>query len=33
LLGGATVVKIRGMLTAGGRPLYVIDGVPLNDVY
>jgi TonB-linked SusC/RagA family outer membrane protein len=33
LLGGATVVKIRGnaSITAGGRPLYVIDGVPLND--
>jgi TonB-dependent starch-binding outer membrane protein SusC len=33
VLGGATVVKIRGnaSITAGGRPLYVIDGVPLND--
>lgn len=33
VLGGATVVKIRGnaSITAGGRPLYVIDGVPMND--
>ncbi|MFV8359373.1 SusC/RagA family TonB-linked outer membrane protein [Flavobacterium sp. LS1P3] len=33
VLGAATVVKIRGnaSITAGGRPLYVIDGVPLND--
>jgi TonB-linked SusC/RagA family outer membrane protein len=34
VLGAATVVKIRGnaSITAGGRPLYVIDGVPLNDI-
>ncbi|SHG36851.1 TonB-linked outer membrane protein, SusC/RagA family [Flavobacterium segetis] len=34
VLGAATVVKIRGnaSITAGGRPLYVIDGVPLNDL-
>lgn len=33
ILGGATVVKIRGnaSINAGGRPLYVIDGVPMND--
>jgi TonB-linked SusC/RagA family outer membrane protein len=33
VLGAATVVKIRGnaSITAGGRPLYVIDGVPMND--
>jgi TonB-linked SusC/RagA family outer membrane protein len=33
VLGAATVVKIRGnaSITAGGRPLYVIDGLPLND--
>ena len=33
VLGGATVVKIRGnaSISAGGRPLYVIDGVPMND--
>ena len=33
VLGAATVVKIRGnaSITAGGRPLYVIDGVPLSD--
>jgi TonB-dependent starch-binding outer membrane protein SusC len=33
VLGSAPVVKIRGVasLTAGGRPLYVMDGVPLND--
>jgi TonB-linked SusC/RagA family outer membrane protein len=34
ILGGATVVKIRGnaSINAGGRPLYVIDGVPMNDL-
>ncbi|MFV8354138.1 SusC/RagA family TonB-linked outer membrane protein [Flavobacterium sp. XS1P32] len=33
VLGAATVVKIRGnaSITAGGRPLYVIDGVPMSD--
>ena len=33
VLGGATVIKVRGnsSITAGGRPLYVIDGVPMND--
>ena len=33
VLGAATVVKIRGTasINGGGRPLYVIDGVPLAD--
>ena len=34
ILGGETNLQIRGVssLTSGVRPLYVIDGVPLNDV-
>jgi TonB-dependent starch-binding outer membrane protein SusC len=33
ILGSASIVKIRGVssLNSGGRPLYVVDGVPLND--
>lgn len=33
VLGAASAVRIRGAasITAGGEPLYVIDGVPLND--
>ncbi len=33
ILGSAPVIKIRGVasLSAGGRPLIVMDGVPLND--
>lgn len=33
VLGAASSVRIRGVssITAGGQPLYVIDGVPLND--
>ncbi len=33
VLGSASAVRIRGAasITAGGEPLYVIDGVPLND--
>ena len=34
VLGAATQVKIRGnaSISGGGRPLFVIDGVPLNDL-
>ncbi len=34
ILGAGISVKIRGnaSISAGGRPLYVIDGVPLNDL-
>ncbi|MDN5203283.1 TonB-dependent receptor [Fulvivirgaceae bacterium BMA10] len=34
ILGGETNLQIRGVasITSGTRPLYVIDGVPLNDV-
>jgi len=33
LLGGAPAVRIRGAasISGGGSPLYVVDGVPLND--
>ncbi len=33
ILGSAPVIKIRGVasISSGGRPLVVIDGVPLND--
>lgn len=33
ILGAAPVIKIRGVasISSGGRPLVVIDGVPLND--
>ncbi|WP_198315424.1 SusC/RagA family TonB-linked outer membrane protein [Chitinophaga tropicalis] len=33
LLGNASLVRIRGAasINAGGQPLFVIDGVPLND--
>ncbi|MFD0860957.1 SusC/RagA family TonB-linked outer membrane protein [Sungkyunkwania multivorans] len=33
ILGAAPVIKIRGVasISSGGRPLFVIDGVPLND--
>lgn len=33
ILGAAPVIKIRGVasITSGGRPLIVVDGVPLND--
>ncbi len=33
MLGANAAVKIRGVgsITAGGNPLYVVDGVPLND--
>ncbi|MEJ8801071.1 SusC/RagA family TonB-linked outer membrane protein [Pontibacter sp. H249] len=33
VLGAAANVRVRGVssITAGGQPLYVIDGVPLND--
>lgn len=33
ILGAAPVIKIRGVasISSGGRPLIVIDGVPLND--
>lgn len=33
LLGAASNIRIRGAasITAGGEPLFVIDGVPLND--
>lgn len=33
LLGAATNIRIRGVasLNAGGQPLFVVDGVPLND--
>ena len=33
ILGSAPVIKIRGVasITSGGRPLFVIDGVPLGD--
>ena len=33
VLGAANVIRIRGVgsLTAGAQPLFVIDGVPLND--
>jgi TonB-linked SusC/RagA family outer membrane protein len=33
LLGGAALLRIRGAasITAGGQPLFVVDGVPLND--
>jgi TonB-linked SusC/RagA family outer membrane protein len=33
ILGSATQVKIRGnaSISGGGRPLFVIDGVPMND--
>ncbi|WP_300977135.1 TonB-dependent receptor [Flavobacterium sp.] len=34
VLGSATQVKIRGnaSISGGGRPLFVIDGVPMNDL-
>jgi TonB-dependent starch-binding outer membrane protein SusC len=34
ILGAGISVKIRGnaSISAGGRPLYVVDGVPLNDL-
>ena len=34
VLGGETNLQIRGVasITSGTRPLYVVDGVPLNDV-
>jgi len=33
ILGSAPVIKIRGVgsISSGSRPLFVIDGVPLND--
>lgn len=33
LLGGNPVIRIRGAasITGGGQPLFVVDGVPLND--
>lgn len=33
ILGSAPVIKIRGVgsISSGGRPLVVLDGVPLND--
>ena len=33
ILGAAPVIKIRGVasISSGGRPLIVVDGVPLND--
>lgn len=33
LLGAATAIRVRGVasLNAGGQPLIVVDGVPLND--
>lgn len=33
VLGAATNIRIRGVasLSAGGQPLFVVDGVPLND--
>ena len=33
ILGAAPVIKIRGVasINAGGRPLVVVDGVPMND--
>ncbi len=33
ILGSAPVIKVRGVgsLTSGGRPLFIVDGVPLND--
>ncbi|MDT7828178.1 TonB-dependent receptor [Pricia sp. S334] len=33
ILGAAPVIKIRGVasISSGGRPLFVVDGVPLND--
>ena len=33
ILGAAPVIKIRGVasISSGGRPLVVVDGVPLND--
>ncbi len=33
ILGAAPVIKIRGVasISSGGRPLVVLDGVPLND--
>jgi TonB-linked SusC/RagA family outer membrane protein len=33
VLGSAPVIKIRGVasITAGGRPLFVVDGVPMSD--
>lgn len=33
ILGAAPVIKIRGVasISSGGRPLIVIDGVPMND--
>ncbi|MFS4418697.1 SusC/RagA family TonB-linked outer membrane protein [Maribacter sp. 2307ULW6-5] len=33
VLGSANVIRIRGVgsLTAGAQPLFVVDGVPLND--
>jgi TonB-dependent starch-binding outer membrane protein SusC len=33
ILGSAPVVKVRGVasITAGGRPLYVVDGIPMSD--
>ena len=33
ILGAAPVIKIRGVasISSGGRPLIVVDGIPLND--
>jgi len=33
VLGAANVIRVRGVgsLTAGAQPLFVVDGVPLND--
>lgn len=33
ILGSAPIIKIRGVasITAGGAPLIVVDGIPLND--
>jgi hypothetical protein len=34
VLGGLLLLKLEvTSITAGGRPLYVIDGVPMNDGY
>src|SRR3546814_12448403 len=33
LLGAAANIRIRGAasITAGGEPLFVVDGIPMND--
>jgi len=33
VLGGASSIRVRGVasINAGGQPLFVVDGVPLND--